>query len=86
MASYEIEVTRSAEKALFKLPKTSLTRVLQRIEALADDPFPPGCKRLVGQKSVYRLRVASYRIVYEVLSKVVRIRILKIGHRKHVYR
>ena len=86
MAKYNIEVVRSAEKSLCKLPKADLVRVVAAIKALADNPFPHGCKKLSGEENSYRIRVGSYRVVYEVYHNLVLIKILKIGNRKDVYR
>lgn len=55
-------------------------------DRLALDPFPPGSKRLVAQDSLYRIRVGDYRVIYDVLHAEVRVIILKVGHRKDIYR
>lgn len=86
MANYRIEIGRSAEKALAGLPKADLVRVLEHIKALGNNPYPPGCRKLAGEEDVYRIRSGRYRIIYEVLAKIILVRVLKIGHRKDVYR
>ncbi len=53
---------------------------------LADEPRPPGCRKLAGYDSVYRVRVGVYRILYEIEDRRVTVIVLKIGHRKDVYR
>ncbi|HEX9004068.1 MAG TPA: type II toxin-antitoxin system RelE/ParE family toxin [Blastocatellia bacterium] len=85
MASYEIEWKRSAVKELKELPKEMIVRILQAVEALADDPLPPGVKKLVGSKYTYRLREGDYRVVYNLLSKTLVIEVIRVGHRKDVY-
>lgn len=62
-----------------------IVRILQAVEALADDPLPPGVKKLVGSKYTYRLREGDYRVVYNLLSKTLVIEVIRVGHRKDVY-
>lgn len=86
MASYRVELTASAEKQLRKLPKNDLPRVARALEMLALTPLPQGCRKLSGQTNTYRVRAGVYRIIYEILAAVVLVKVLKIGHRKDVYR
>jgi mRNA interferase RelE/StbE len=86
MASYKIEWKRSAAKELKRVPPEIIKRILVAIEALAEAPFPAGVKKLVGSHHTYRIREGSYRVIYSVNSDVVMIEIIKIGHRKSVYR
>jgi mRNA interferase RelE/StbE len=85
MASYEIEWKRSAVKELKELPKEMIIRILQAVEALADNPLPPGVKKLAGSKHTYRLREGDYRVIYNLLSKALVIEVIRVGHRKDVY-
>jgi mRNA interferase RelE/StbE len=86
MAKYNIEISSTAEKALKKIPKKDLIKVVEAIQILAINPFPEGCRKLAGEESSYRIRQGNYRIIYEVLGKKLKILILKIGHRKDIYR
>ncbi|MGE4131832.1 MAG: type II toxin-antitoxin system RelE/ParE family toxin [Bdellovibrionales bacterium] len=86
MASYKIVIGSQAEKALKKIPKKDLARVVSAIQNLASDPFPPFCRKLAGEDSAYRIRQGVYRIIYEVRGRELLILVLKIGHRKDVYR
>ena len=86
MENYKIEVVASAEKALLKLPKNIITKVIEAIRSLAINPRPQGSRKLKGQKEAYRIRVNVYRIIYEIHDRLVLIKVLKIGHRKDVYR
>ena len=86
MVNYSIEISRSAEKTLTKLPKDKLRKVISAIKVLAVNPRPAGCRKLSGQINVYRIRVGKFRIIYEVVEKKITIIVLKIGHRKDVYR
>ena len=86
MGSYRVELTRSAEQTLKKLPKEILPRILAALQGLTFDPYPVGCRKLAGQPGAFRVRVGHYRILYDVFAKLVLVRVLKIGHRKDVYR
>lgn len=86
MERYKIEITQSAEKTLNHLPKEVLKRILEKILELSTNPFPLGCRKLSGGDYTYRIRIGSYRVVYDIHKKIVTIRILKVGHRKDVYR
>ena len=86
MASYEVEITRSADKQLRKLPRTEQERVMRTVLALAEDPFPRGTRKLSGYDDVYRVRAGRCRILYSVSESTLIIIVLKIGHRRDVYR
>lgn len=86
MAKYKIEVVRSAEKTLQSLPKAFIPKIIKVIQDLADQPYPAGCRKLAGQRDTFRIRVNVYRIIYEVHDDLILIKVLKIGHRKDVYR
>lgn len=86
MANYKIIIGSQAEKILKKIPKKDLVRVVAAIQGLAADPFPPLCRKLAGEVSAYRIRQGIYRIIYEVRNKELLVLVLKIGHRKDIYR
>ena len=69
MARYEVEVSRTAERQLRKLPRADQERVARRMLELADDPFPNGARKLTGYEDVYRVRVGRYRILYSVSGR-----------------
>ncbi len=83
---YRIEFSPTASSQFKKLTKEVQVRLKHRIDNLADNPFPRGVKKLSAEENFYRLRVGDYRIIYQVKGKVLLILILKIGHRKNVYR
>lgn len=85
MASYKIEIKKSAAKEIENLPSTILKRVISHIQELSDDPRPNGCKKLSGDEK-YRLRVGDYRILYEIQDEIVTVYVVKVAHRKEVYR
>ena len=83
---YTIEFRPAAARDLRKLPADDRRRIGARIDALAADPRPAGVKRLAASEKLYRLRVGDYRILYQILDRVLRILVVKIGHRRDVYR
>jgi mRNA interferase RelE/StbE len=86
MASYKIHWKQSAKKELKKLDKQIIPRILQAVENLAENPYSSGSKKLIGSDSIYRIRVGDYRIVYNLKSSVLIIEIIKVGHRREIYR
>ena len=85
MAGYEILFRESVYKDLHAIPKTDLRKILSRIERLAEDPRPAGCQRLTGA-DVYRVRQGVYRIVYSIHDRTMVIHVVRVGHRREVYR
>ena len=86
MASYRIEWKPSAVKELKRLPHDVIPRVVAAVEALASNAFPQGVVRLKGSHHTYRIRIGDYRIVYTVEEDVLRIEIVRVRHRRDVYR
>ena len=86
MASYRVEITASAEKALARLPKDDMSRVVRAITGLATAPRPGGCRKLKGYEDVYRIRVGLYRVIYTIDDRRIIVVVLKLGHRKDAYR
>ena len=84
--SYRLEFTPGADRQFRKLPKDIQARLAPHIDALAQNPRPSGIKKLEGEENVYRLRVGDYRIVYEVREKVLLVLVVKVGHRREIYR
>jgi mRNA interferase RelE/StbE len=83
---YRIVFVSGLDKELKEIPKADQKRIIKKIEALINDPFPSGCKSLQGALAGYhRIRSGWYRIVYHVNREKVTILIVKIGHRGHVY-
>ena len=86
MARLKVEISRTAERQLKKLPRAGQARVVQAIRALAEDPFPNGSRKLSGYDDVFRIRTGRYRVLYSVSSSKLIVVVLKVGHRKDVYR
>ena len=85
MAKYQVTVLPSAQKEITKLPRPAQSRILKALVLLADNPRPIGCKKLVGSDS-WRFRVGEYRIVYSIEDDVLLIEVVRVAHRKEVYR
>lgn len=83
---YTVEVTTSAEKALRKLDKPVRRRVLAALDRLADEPRPNGCIKLTGSENTWRIRVADWRVLYEIHDRVLRVLVIDVEHRAKVYR
>jgi mRNA interferase RelE/StbE len=83
---YSVEFTSSAAKALKKLHASLADRVIAAIEILADQPRPSGSKKLSGEDNLYRIRTGDYRIVYQIQDKQLVVLIVRIGHRRDIYR
>ena len=86
MARYKLEISRTAEKQLKKLPRDEQIRVAKAILGIPAAPFPKGSRKLTGYEDVFRIRVGRYRVLYSVAERKLIIIVLKIGHRKDVYR
>lgn len=85
MAKYKIEIKKSAVKELNNLPRNDLKKITQKIQELADNPRPQGCKKLAGEEK-YRIRSGNYRILYMIEDDILIIYVVKTGHRRDVYR
>ena len=85
MASYEQVFRKSVARDLRAFPNHEVKQILQRIRALADDPRAAGCEKLSGQAR-YRVRQGAYRIIYEIEDARLIVLVVKIGHRRSVYR
>jgi mRNA interferase RelE/StbE len=85
MASYRLAFKSSVARDLRAIPNADVARLLARIQALAENPRPPGCEKLSGLPR-YRIRQGVYRIVYEIRDDVLLVLVVKVGHRRDVYR
>ncbi len=83
---YRVEVKKSAVKEIAALPKRDRRRVVRAIDALADDPRPDGVRKLTGAEDAYRIRVGDYRIVYQIVDDVLIVLVVRVAHRKDIYR
>ena len=85
MVKYRITIKKSAVKELEDIPKKDLPKIVKRIQSLAQNPRPDGSQKL-SNKEQYRVRQGDYRIVYSIEDKESLIDIVKIGHRREIYR
>ena len=84
--AYKIEITRSAARQVRKLERVDQLRVAAAIDALGEQPKPDGCRSLKGVPGAMRIRVGVLRIIYEIHEARVIVVVLKVGHRRDVYR
>jgi len=83
---YEILLEQAAERDLKKLPSEMLNRILPKIKELVKNPKPQHSRKITGSKNDWRIRVGNYRIIYEIDARAEIIRVMRIRHRKDVYR
>jgi mRNA interferase RelE/StbE len=87
VASYRVLIKASAAKEIEAVdPKKDRQRIVAAIRSLADNPRPPGCEKLAGEGDRYRIRVGRYRIIYSVGDGELLVVVVRVGHRKDVYR
>ena len=85
MAKYKLTIKKSAVKELADIPKKDLRKIVKRIQLLCKNPRPIGSQKL-SARGQYRIRQGDYRIVYSIDDKELLIDIVKIGHRREIYR
>jgi len=85
-SGHQVQIARRAIKSIEALPRKEQQRVRAAIDLLAQTPRPPGCVALAGETSTYRVRVGDYRIVYEVHDAILLVQVVRVGHRREVYR
>ena len=84
---YKVDFTKAAEEQLESIPKSDVRKILKRIEKLSLNPFPLGFEKLKGSHfESYRIRQGDYRVLYAVYEDKLLVLVIKIGHRKEVYR
>ena len=85
MGKYRLRLKNSAAKEIENLPKKDCARVVGAIQKLLDDPYGQYTQKLSGQEK-YRIRVGNYRVLYEIINDELVVMVVKVGHRKDVYR
>ena len=86
MENYRLLIKPSAAKEIEASPKKDRLRIIKRIQSLSSDPRPPGCEKLSGYDDKYRVRQGAYRIVYLISDMELVVCVVKVGHRREVYR
>ena len=85
MERYKVEIKKSAVKEIENLLKRDMQAILEKVHSLGENPRQEGCKKLSGQEK-YRVRCGDYRILYSIEDTVLIVCVVKVGHRKDVYR
>ena len=85
MAKYALRIKQSAQKELDALDDSLFARIDRKILALADNPRPPGCKKLSGFKDQWRIRIGNYRVVYVIEDAIITVTVTRVAHRREVY-
>ncbi len=85
MARYKVFFKQSVEKDFRSIPKKDIKKILKRIKMLEEEPRPQGCEKLTSQER-YRLRQGRYRIVYSIQDSELTVYVVKVAHRKDIYR
>ncbi|MEL6927379.1 MAG: type II toxin-antitoxin system RelE/ParE family toxin [Cyanobacteria bacterium J06600_6] len=86
MNSYTIKFDRKVKKDFRSIPIQDIKRIKSAIQDLCNDPRPNGCTKLKGSNDYYRIRVGSYRIVYSIEDKNLLVLVVRVGHRRDIYR
>ncbi len=82
--AYTVTIKKQAIKILEKVNEPYYTNIKEAIYNLANNPRPKGCKKLIGREG-YRIRVADYRIIYEIFDSTLLVDVIDLGHRKDIY-
>jgi len=83
---FEVYLERAAQRDLKNLSSEYFHRIVPHIKSLAENPRPPGCRKITGSKNDWRIRVGDYRILYEIDEKARVVRVMRVRHRREVYR
>jgi len=85
MENYRIVIKKSAAKEIEKVERKDRIRIVEKIRSLSSDPHPTGSKKLSGQEK-YRIRQGNYRILYQIINDELVINVVKVGHRRDIYK
>jgi mRNA interferase RelE/StbE len=83
---YEVYLERTAERDLRRLSAKIFSRIIPEIRALAETPRPHGCRKITGSRNDWRIRIGDYRVIYEIDKKTSIVRVMRVMHRRQVYR
>lgn len=83
---YQVKVAEDAAKFIRRQDKHIQHQIINNIRTLAENPYPPGCKKLQGYKDLFRIASGNYRIVYTVREKILIVFVVRVAHRKDIYR
>jgi mRNA interferase RelE/StbE len=82
---YRIAFLPEADRDFDKLTPVTRQRIAPRIASLAEDPRPHGVRKLIGSRSLYRIRVGDYRVIFEINDQAQLVTVIGVGHRREVY-
>ena len=85
MPEYRVVLKSSAEKELFRLSNPVSDRIFPKIKALGTDLRPNGCKKLIGGRNLWRIRIGDYRVIYAIDDQSKKVEVTRIAHRREVY-
>lgn len=85
MDGYRLQIKRSAERDLRRLPLSLFARINRQILALGDEPRPPGVRKLKGTRSGWRIRIGDYRVLYQIDDEIRTVTVVRVRHRRDVY-
>lgn len=86
MDTYKIEWKRAAIKELEKLPRPMISKIVSAVDHLSSNPYPHGVRKLVSTENSYRIRIGDYRVLYNIVENKLIVEIIRVGHRKDIYR
>ncbi len=86
MALFEIQWKASAKKELKKIDRVEIPKILKEIEKLILEPYPINHKKILGTENIFRIKIGNYRVVYSIINNELIIEIIRVRHRKDVYR
>jgi mRNA interferase RelE/StbE len=84
--SYEIVFSEEASEQFSRLPSHIKRKVVEKIDALAENPIPHNAKKMQGYETIYRIRFSDWRVVYDVQETEILVEVLRVGNRKDVYK
>jgi len=83
---HKVYLERAAERDLKRLSVEAFQRVISHIRGLAENPRPTGCRKITGSERDWRIRIADYRVIYEIDNKAMAVRVMRVKHRREAYR
>ena len=83
---YEVHLERAAERDLRGLSAQDFTRIVAHVKALGENQRPPSCRKIIGSRNDWRMRVGDYRVIYEIDDNAMVVRVLRIRHRRNAFR
>ncbi|MCL5103305.1 MAG: type II toxin-antitoxin system RelE/ParE family toxin [Armatimonadetes bacterium] len=83
---HEVFLERTARADLQRLPREVVERIVRRMQSLAEEPRPAGCRKISGSRDDWRIRIGEYRVIYEVDDALKRVNVMRVKHRREAYR